>query len=70
MKSKEPGEMKKQTALCALCTICGQPATRLVDSEPSCDEHAELIYENQLEDYTKAHLAKDEWLEKSEVVEE
>jgi hypothetical protein len=38
------------------CTICGKPTGRLVDGEPSCEEHAALIYENQLEDDTKSHL--------------
>lgn len=37
------------------CVICRGPATRLVDGEPSCEAHANLVYENQLEDYTRAH---------------
>jgi len=45
------------------CAICGKAATRLVDGEPSCDQHAQLLYENQLEDYTKEHLSGDQWLE-------
>jgi hypothetical protein len=45
------------------CKICGKPANRLVDGEPSCQEHAELVYEDQVEDYTKKHQKKDEWLE-------
>jgi len=36
------------------CTICGKPGTRLIDGEPSCDDHIELIYENQVEDYRKS----------------
>ena len=38
------------------CAVCGKPTTRLVDGEPSCDTHANLVYENQLEDYTIRHL--------------
>jgi hypothetical protein len=45
------------------CKICGKAATRLVDGEPSCEEHAELVYEDQLETYTQKHQKKDEWLE-------
>ncbi len=37
------------------CVICGVPATRVVDGDPSCEAHANLVYENQLEDYTRAH---------------
>jgi hypothetical protein len=43
------------------CVICHQPATQAVDGEPSCDKHVELIYENQLEDYTRQHLADTDW---------
>jgi len=39
------------------CIICGKPATRVVDGEPSCEEHAELVYEDQLEKYTQQHLS-------------
>jgi hypothetical protein len=45
------------------CTICHKTATRTVDGEPSCEQHAQLIYEHQLEDYTKKHLADGEWKE-------
>lgn len=38
-----------------VCKICGKPATDMVDGEPSCADHLELVYENQLEDYTRAH---------------
>lgn len=48
----------------AVCIICGKPATRNVDGDPSCDEHIELVYEDQVEDYTLHHQANDEWLEK------
>ena len=45
------------------CSLCGKPSTRLVDGEPSCEEHAELVYENQIEDYTKKHIDQNDWLE-------
>lgn len=57
MKSEEmptvaqPGPQPDQR-----CVICGRSATRLVDGEPGCDAHANLIYENQLEEYTRAHM--------------
>jgi hypothetical protein len=59
MKSVE----KSKTQEISKCKICSKLATRLVDGEPSCDEHAGLVYEDQVEDYTKKHLKKDEWLE-------
>lgn len=46
-----------------LCTVCLKPATRNVDGEASCDRHAALIYENQLEDYTSKHMADGDWQE-------
>lgn len=45
------------------CTICGKLATRFVDGEPSCDQHAELVYENQVEDDTKKRIDRNDWLE-------
>lgn len=48
----------------SVCIICGKPATRDVDGDPSCEEHAELVYEDQVERYTQKHLANDDWLEK------
>jgi uncharacterized Zn finger protein (UPF0148 family) len=45
------------------CVICGQPAVRVVDGEPSCEAHAGLVYENQVEDYTKKHMENDRVLE-------
>jgi len=39
-----------------LCAICGKPTTRLVDGEPSCDYHANQVYEHQMEDYVRKHL--------------
>ena len=50
----------------SVCVICGKPATDMVDGEPSCEEHIELVYEDQVESYTQNHLADDEWLEKDE----
>jgi len=47
----------------SVCRICGKPATRLVDGDPSCEAHAELVYEDQVEKYTQEHLANG-WLEK------
>jgi hypothetical protein len=41
----------------SVCIICGKPATRVVDGDPSCDEHIELVYEDQLEKYTQQHLS-------------
>lgn len=46
----------------AVCVICGKRATQLVDGDPSCDEHIELVYENQLEDYTRDHMKENDWL--------
>jgi hypothetical protein len=45
------------------CVICGEPATRVVDGEPSCEAHAGLVYENQMEDYTKEHSEHDRSLD-------
>jgi len=59
MTSKKEKKVKE-----SICVICGKPSTRLVDGEPSCEEHAELVYEDQLEEYTQEHLSKDQWLEK------
>jgi len=47
-----------------VCIICGKPATQVLDGDPSCDEHLELVYEDQVEKYTASHLKEDEWLEK------
>ncbi len=68
MKTKEkveaqsPVETKVQAT--SVCIVCGKPATRVVDGDPSCEEHAELVYEDQVESYTQQHLVRDEWLEK------
>ncbi|HEY7096833.1 MAG TPA: hypothetical protein VH437_08920 [Terriglobales bacterium] len=60
-KSKDKKSLKKTS----FCTVCRKPATRLVDGEPSCEQHANLIYENQLEDYTREHLTDGDWKEKT-----
>jgi len=39
-----------------VCTLCGRPATQLVDGEPSCALHVEQVYEHQVEDYERTHL--------------
>jgi hypothetical protein len=62
MKSKgKSAKVKKVTKSASSrtlrCTVCGKPTVRLMDGEPSCNEHAALVYENQLEDYTNAHLS-------------
>jgi hypothetical protein len=48
---------EKQPAKSNLCTLCGKPATQLVDGEPSCADHIEQVYEHQVEDYTAKHLS-------------
>ena len=63
MKAKEKSAEKAAKSP-SVCVICGKPATRAVDGEPSCEDHVELVYEDQLEDYTQHHLADEEWLEK------
>ena len=39
-----------------LCALCGEPATQLIDGEPSCALHVEQVYEHQVEDYACTHL--------------
>jgi len=59
MKAKQSEgalEPSKVAEKALVCTICGKPTARLVDGEPSCEDHAALVYENQLEDDTKGHL--------------
>lgn len=41
----------------SVCSICGKPATQLVDGDPSCAEHVEQVYEHQVEDFTRSHLS-------------
>jgi len=64
----QPAKERAQTAIepipGATCRICGKPATRLVDGDPSCEAHAELVYEDQVEKYTQEHLRDGFWLEK------
>jgi hypothetical protein len=55
----------KKTKKVSLCTICKKPATRTVDGEASCDQHAQQIYEHQLEDYTRDHVLSGDWPESS-----
>jgi hypothetical protein len=38
------------------CVICGKPTMRLVDGEPSCDYHANQVYEHQLEEYIRKNM--------------
>jgi hypothetical protein len=54
-----------QTKKVQLCTICKQPATRTVDGEASCEQHAPQIYEHQLEDYTRDHVLAGDWPEQT-----
>lgn len=44
-----------------VCTMCGKPATQLVDGEPSCADHIEQVYEHQVEDYASKHLSDGDW---------
>jgi len=46
-----------------VCSLCGKPASQLVDGEPSCEDHIEPIYEHQVEDYTRKHLTNTPWRE-------
>lgn len=55
VNSSEP-VAKPQDKSSSVCIVCGKPATRQVDGDPSCEEHAELVYEDQLEKYTQQHL--------------
>ena len=63
-KSKKPRKTGAKAAAGLVCVICGKPATRVLDGDPSCEEHLELVYEDQVEKYTASHLKEDEWLEK------
>lgn len=47
----------------AVCSLCGRPATELVDGEPCCRDHVEQVYEHQVEDYTRKHLTNNAWRE-------
>ena len=59
MRDEENMEPEEKTSL---CIICGKPATQIVDGDPSCEEHIELVYENQLEDYTLEHMKENDWI--------
>ena len=52
---------EKRSVKSNVCTLCGKPATQLVDGDPSCENHIEQVYEHQVEDYTSKHLADNEW---------
>ena len=68
MKSKKRAQDKpseKPLPKGLVCIICGKPATRMVDEDPSCDEHVELVYEDQVESYTLRHLADQDWIGKT-----
>jgi hypothetical protein len=55
----KPSKKAKEEKL--VCTMCGKPATQLVDGEPSCASHVEQVYAHQLEDYTCKHLSDNHW---------
>jgi len=52
---------QKKSEKARVCSMCGNPATQLVDGEPSCAAHVGQIYEHQVEDYTSQHLHDNEW---------
>ena len=52
---------EKRSEKARVCSMCGNPATQLVDGEPSCAAHVGQIYEHQVEDYTSKHLHNNEW---------
>lgn len=51
---------EKPAAKAPVCTVCGRPASQLVDGEPSCALHVEQVYEHQVEDFERAHLTDHE----------
>ena len=53
--SAKSEELKQHPA--SVCSICGKPATQLVDGDPSCAEQVEQVYEHQVEDFTRSHLS-------------
>jgi hypothetical protein len=55
----------KKAKKVSLCTLCKKPATRTVDGEASCEQHAQQIYEHQLEDYTRDRVLAGNWPETS-----
>lgn len=52
---------EKDSGKSTVCTMCGKPATQLVDGEPSCADHIEQVYEHQVEDYASKHLSDGNW---------
>ena len=58
-KEVTEGGLKTEDNTKLVCSMCGRPATQLVDGEPSCAAHIEQVYEHQVEDYTIQHL--DDW---------
>jgi hypothetical protein len=38
------------------CLICCGPATRLVDGDPSCETHANQVYQEQVDEYIRKHI--------------
>lgn len=63
-RKKSVAKVARKPKAGSVCRICGKPATRLVDGDPSCEAHAELVYEDQVESYTQQHLGDGQWLEK------
>jgi hypothetical protein len=62
MKKEKSQKEKSKKEKPFVCTVCKKPATRTVDGEPACEEHAELVYENLVEDYTSTHQKNNDWL--------
>jgi len=52
---------EKKSEKARVCSMCGNPATQLVDGEPNCAANVGQIYEHQVEDYTSKHLHSNEW---------
>ena len=52
---------EKKSEKARVCSMCGNPATQLVDGEPSCAAHRAQIYQHQVEEYISKHLSNDEW---------
>jgi hypothetical protein len=52
---------EKESGKQRVCSLCFEPATQLVDGEPSCAAHIGQIYQHQVEDYTRKHLVDNEW---------
>jgi len=52
---------QKKSEKARVCSMCGNPATQLVDGEPSCAAHVGQIYEHKVADYTSQNLHDNEW---------